>query len=62
MSTNMIPCDKCGSSRWVKWSDGKNHTCQKCGNFYLKKPIKVIGKLEKLGELKDEENKETRKS
>ena len=56
MSTNMIPCEKCGSSRWVKWSDGKNHTCQKCGNFYLKKPIKVIGKLEKLGELKDGKN------
>lgn len=44
------PCPNCGSTRWIKWADGQNHTCQKCGNFYLKKPVKVIGKL---GELKD---------
>lgn len=42
------PCDKCGSSKWVKWADGQNWTCQKCGNFYLKKPQKYVGKLGKI--------------
>jgi Zn-finger protein len=52
---SMNPCSKCGNSRWIKWADGQNYTCQKCGNFYLKKPVKVIGKL---GELKDEKTRE----
>lgn len=52
------PCDRCGSSRWIRWADRKNYTCQKCGNFYLKEPIKVVGKLEKLGELENEHKQE----
>jgi ribosomal protein L37AE/L43A len=47
---NLNPCPKCGKSKWIKWADGQNYTCQQCGSFYLKKPIKVINKLEKLAE------------
>jgi ribosomal protein L37AE/L43A len=53
-ATSQKECEKCGSKRWIKWADGQNYTCQKCGNSYNEKPVKIIGDLSKLGEKKNE--------
>ena len=43
----------CANCNWIKSWENKERV--DCGNFYLKKPVKVIGKL---GELKDEAKRE----